>query len=145
MECWRALENNFGEDTSDHYYSSVYENTIEDQLKSLDIKKLVENLPEEFTHQLCVTVDIFSREKSILHPCQKKEIKTGVIIKTYLPITHCVYFDGVTNNLGISALGKCIIPIVEKELTVNVFNASTKIREIPTSMPLGKIIIKSNL
>jgi hypothetical protein len=66
-----------------------------------------------------IVIDLFSEDELSLNPCEKKEVRSGVLLKTFIPITHSIYFEGITNNFGIKSISKCVVPIFEKELNIS--------------------------
>lgn len=144
MDCFSPKDNIYQDPQDCNYYTVEFEKEKKEQ-KILDIKKLIEGISPEIASETTLIIDVYSKEFFELNPCQKKEVSTGLVIKTFIPITHSIYFEGYSNNLGIKTGNKCVVPIFEKELKICVSNFSSRICEIPLNMPLGKLIIKQNL
>jgi hypothetical protein len=138
MDCFKISCNNYDLPYEENYYSAV------EELKTIDIEKIISTVPEDLESEISTIIDISSNESLSINPCERREVKTGILLKTFLPISHCLYFEGFVNNLGVQSENKCVLPLIEKEFTVFINNYSSKTVQIPTRMPLGKIIIKSN-
>jgi len=109
----------------------------------INIEKLVNGIPDAILKETKIVINIYSNESFSLNPCEKKSVCTGVILKTFLPVYFCAYFEGVTNNLCIKSESKCVIPLFERELKIEVINYKFEKVHIPQQMPLGKLIIKA--
>ena len=144
MDCFKNTVNIY-EDPYDCEYTPVeISHSNKENLKTIDIEKIISGLPEDLSSEITIVISVSSNENCSLNPCERKAVKTGLLLKTFLPVTHCLYFEGIINNINVKTESKCVIPIFEKELTINISNFSTKSATIPKQMPLGKLIIKSN-
>jgi len=143
MDCFTSKENIYQEPQDCNYYTVEFERKKKEH-KIIDIKRIIEALSPDIASDTSVVIEVFSQESFELNPCQKKEVATGLLLKTFIPISHSIFFEGYINNLGIKTNNKCVIPIFENELKITIANFSPKICEIPINMPLGKLIIKQN-
>jgi len=144
MDCFPSKDNIYQDPQDCSYYTTEFE-LQKNERKILDIKKIIEAITPDIASETSVVIDVFSKESFELNPCQKKDTSTGLFIKTFIPISHSIFFKGYSNNIGIKTEDKCVIPIFEKELKICVANYSSKICEIPLNMPLGRVIIKQNM
>jgi hypothetical protein len=138
MDCFKSTSDEYETPYELNYYSSV------ENLKTIDIEKILSTIPEDLESELSTVINISSNESLSLNPCERKEVKTGFLLRTFLPISHSLLFEGFANNLGVQSENKCVTPLIEKEFTVFINNYSSKTVRIPSRMPLGKLIIKSN-
>lgn len=109
-------------------------------LTLLDIDRTIYAIPEKLRMQTEIKIALYSVESSVLKPCERTNVKTGIIIPSYLAISHTAKFCGLTNGCGLET-EDYIIPYWGKELTVSVTNFSNADQRIPINMPLGYISI----
>ena len=144
MDCFTSKDNIYQDPQDCNQYTIEFERKKKEH-KIIDVKKIIESISPDIASDVSVIIEVFSQETFELNPCQKKEVATGLLLKTFIPISHSIFFEGYINNLGIKTNNKCVVPIFENELKISIANFSPKICEIPLNMPLGKLIIKQNL
>lgn len=127
--------------TGDFLFSGNKKQNID--LCILDCKSILETIPNHIFDLFTLTVNVFTSEKIILHPCEHSWIKTNIILKPYLPITSTFTFQGVINGFSIKTSNQALIPLKEDVLKVRIQNFNQYTQNIPIGMPIGQIVIKS--
>lgn len=135
MACFGKILN----DDNPEYTSLSFQRRV----TSLNISKILPLIPQNLSKDTSIEVIVYSNENVTLKSCEKELIGTGIVIEPFLPITHNIRFEGVTNQCGIETFSRYIFPVGE-EIRVLATNFDVERRLIPKGMPLGKIIVSSN-
>jgi len=132
---------------NDWVYSSPYlpasPGTSSGEWKKIDTYKLIQNVPSFAVSETTITINIFANEERILAPCEKAQIRTGIAIESYYPITHSVSFEGLRNNLDLLTSSK-YIACFGTELEIKVTNFSAHRQKVIKGMPLGVLKLTPN-
>ena len=62
----------------ENFFSSSERDTNEKIIISLT--DLTKNIPENLSDSLKIEIDVFAAEEVIIHPCEKKHVKTNIYI-----------------------------------------------------------------
>jgi hypothetical protein len=145
MECFNNVDNYYSTPYEPENLSFESEEDNENSIKKIDLEKLARAIPESILAETIINIGVSSKECFTLKPCEKRKVKTGLFLKTFLPIRNYLYFEGYYNNIGIKTESRCVISLLEKEFCVEVYNFSVKNVFIPAEMPLGKLMIKPSI
>lgn len=127
----------------------IYENTelcqcdYNNCIRKIDVREIVNSFSADLLKSFTLKFNVYSCEAEVLEPCESIKIKTNIICKAYIPLTHTIQFFGFHNHLNIKAENKFIIPFQEEQIYVEICNFSDIRRRLPLHMPIGEIVIRS--